>query len=199
MHLSYSSKLHTAPHGLHSAHGFTTVELMVTVAILGVLAAIALPSVEGLLLRWRVRQVTGDLQSSLQLARSEAIKRGGDVLIQKITTNQHGCTAPSANREWDCGWIICIDGSVNGKKNDKCEVKEAVLLRYETPGNVLLSRTSGAETIKFNRYGLVSGNYIGFNLMPENKTINNPATQGVCMSSGGRIRTVKSEDVPCKE
>ena len=181
----------------HHLRGFTLVELMVTLAVLGVLMAIALPSFLPLLERWRVRQVSNALENSLYYARSEAMKRGGGIIMQKITTNTHGCTAPSAPREWDCGWIICIDGSVDGKKNDKCEVKEAVLLRYETPGNVLLSRTSGAETIKFNRYGLVSGNYIGFNLMPENKTINNPATQGVCMSSGGRIRTVKSEDVPC--
>ena len=188
------------PSHIHPRHilGFTLIELMVAVSVLGVLLAIALPSFQPLIERWRVRQVTEGLVSSLQFARSEAIKRGGGIIMQKITTNTHGCTAPSTKSEWDCGWIICIDGSVDGKKNDKCEVKEAVLLRYETPGNVLLSRTSGAETIKFNRYGLVSGNYIGFNLMPENKTINNPATQGVCMSSGGRIRTVKSEDVPCK-
>lgn len=190
MHLSYSSKLHTAPHGLHSAHGFTTVELMVTVAILGVLAAIALPSVEGLLLRWRVRQVTGDLQSSLQLARSEAIKRGGDVLIQKITTNQHGCTAPSANREWDCGWIMCATSA------NTCN-KAPVLQRYESPGTVHITRTGGAATIKFNRYGLVAGSYIGFNLVPKNHILDHPATLGLCMSAGGRIRTVSSEDVPC--
>ena len=74
---------------------------------------------------------------------------------------------------------------------------EPVLLRYDSPNRTQISRTGGNNRIIFNRYGLVDGPYLGFNLVPHNQSISHPATRGLCMSSGGRIRTVQSEDVPC--
>lgn len=177
----------------NNTHGFSLIEAMVVVAVLSVLAAVAAPSFHSLLLRWRVQQVTNSLQSSLQFARSEAIKRGGRVVMQKITTNTNGCVAPSPNREWDCGWFICADTNNNGS----CAASEPVLLRYDSPGNVHITRTGGNNRIIFNRHGLVSGTFIGFNLVPRDQGISHPATRGLCMSSGGRIRTVSSEEVPC--
>jgi type IV fimbrial biogenesis protein FimT len=61
----------------HFSRGFTAIELMVTVAILAVLAGIAAPSFNPIIERWRVRQVSEELQSTLYFARSEAVKRGG--------------------------------------------------------------------------------------------------------------------------
>ena len=58
-----------------STKGFTAIELLVTIAILGVLAAIAAPSFKPLIERWKVRQVTEELQSTFYVARSEAIAR----------------------------------------------------------------------------------------------------------------------------
>ena len=50
--------MHRIQH-LHPRHslGFTLIELMVAVSVLGVLLAIALPSFQPLIERWRVRQV----------------------------------------------------------------------------------------------------------------------------------------------
>lgn len=175
------------------AYGFTAIELMVTVAIVGVLAALAAPSFQPLIDRWRVQRVVSNLESSLQFARSEAIKRNGGVVMQKITTNTNGCTAPSPAREWDCGWIICADTN----RNNSCAASEPVLLRYDTPSRIHINRTGGNNRIIFNRHGLVAGTYIGFNVVPHDQSISHPATRGLCMSSGGRIRTVPSEDVPC--
>ena len=187
--------MHRIQH-LHPRHslGFTLIELMVAVSVLGVLLAIALPSFQPLIERWRVRQVESNLEASLQFARSEAIKRGGHIIMQKITTNTNGCIAPSPQREWDCGWFICADTN----RNNSCAASEPVLLRYDSPNRTQISRTGGNNRIIFNRYGLVAGTYVGFNLIPHNQSISHPATRGLCMSSGGRIRTVQSEEVPCK-
>lgn len=189
--------MHQPHHPIHFhytlAYGFTLVELMVTVTVLSILAMVAAPQFSLTFLRWRVQQVTANLESSLQFARSEAIKRGGGVVMQKITTNPNGCVAPSPNREWDCGWLICAD--TNSSKT--CTAADPVLLRYDSPGRVHITRTGGANTIQFNRYGLVAGAYVGFNLVPQGEGTSHPATRGLCMSSGGRIRTVPSEDVPC--
>lgn len=70
-HLSLS-----APTQSHPARGFTAIELLVTIAILAVLAALAAPSFTPSLERWRVMQATEQLKSTLYFARSEAIKQG---------------------------------------------------------------------------------------------------------------------------
>ncbi len=176
-------------------HGFTTVELMVVVGILGVLISLAAPSFAALAERWRVMTLTDQLKTTLHYARSEAIKRGGKVLVQRLPNNQNGCTSATQTSFWDCGWFICEDTNGNGK----CGATEPVLQRYVAPAGVQVSRTStSGEVIKLNRWGLVAGTYVGFTIIPLGKTVSDPAAKGLCMSSGGRIRVVSSEDIPCK-
>ena len=174
--------------------GFTTIELLVRVGILPVLMALAAPNFIPLLESWRVRQATEQLQSTLNYARSEAIKRGGQVAIQKLPNNTNGCTSATGTRDWDCGWIVCHDTNSNGT----CNAKEPVLQRIDTPAKVQVSRTGGGASIKINRWGLVDGTYLGFNLVPLDKSTNHSGPRGLCMSSGGRIRVVSSEDIPCQ-
>lgn len=61
--------------------GFTLVELMVTVSIAAVLAAIAAPSFQQLIAGQRMRSASMDMVSDLVLARSEALKRGATVEV----------------------------------------------------------------------------------------------------------------------
>ena len=176
-----------------SPRGFTLIEVMVVVGILAVLIAIAAPSFTPMIERWRVRQATEQLQSTLYYARSEAIKRGGQVAIQKLPNNTNGCTTAGNGSEWDCGWFVCEDTNNNGT----CEDTEPVLQRYDTPANLEISRTSGGTSIQLNRWGLVDGPFLGFSLVPLNKGTTDPAARGLCMSSGGRIRIIPPEDIPC--
>ena len=53
--------------------GFTAIELLVTVSVVAILAALAAPSFKPLIDRWRVRNALESMQSTLFLARSEAI------------------------------------------------------------------------------------------------------------------------------
>ena len=81
-------------HTHHRTGGFTAIELMVTVAIIAILAALAAPSFSSLIERWQVRQVAEDLRSTIYFARSEAIKRGGNVSF-----------AANAG-SWTAGWAV---------------------------------------------------------------------------------------------
>ena len=166
---------------------------MVVVAIMGILAAIATPSFTPLIERWRVRQATEQLQSTLYYARSEAIKRGGRVAIKKLANNTNGCTTATGVNNWDCGWFVCEDTNGNGK----CNAGEPELQRFDAFSKVHVNRRSGGAHIQLNRWGLVDGDWLGFTLIPLNKSVSNPNARGVCMSSGGRIRILSQEEIPC--
>ena len=195
-HFSLSA-MRSTPHSPHlppRQRGFTLIEAMVTVAILSILVALAAPSFVPMIERWRVRQSVEQLESTLYYARSEAIKRGGQVAIQKIPNNTDGCTSAINASEWDCGWFVCADTNNDGT----CQATEAVLQRYSTPTGLEITRTSaGGNSIQLNRWGLVTGPFIGFSLVPLNKGTTDPAARGLCMSSGGRIRIIQPQDIPC--
>lgn len=74
--------------------GFTLIELMVVVTVLGILSALAAPSMTRLIAAQRVRSIASDLHIALVKARSEAIKRNAAVTI-----------APTAG-DWNAGWSV---------------------------------------------------------------------------------------------
>ena len=75
--------------------GFTLVELVVTLVIASVLATVAMPGMSTMLVSNRIRTSGTDLMSALLLARSEAIKRNGQVAVQ-----------PAIAGDWSQGWIV---------------------------------------------------------------------------------------------
>jgi type IV fimbrial biogenesis protein FimT len=173
--------------------GFTVIELMVVVSIVAILLALATPSFTPLIERWRVQQTIKGLESTLYYARSEAIKRGGNVSIRKHPTGTNGCQLASGNANWDCGWFVFIDTNSNGVQ----DAGEDTLQSFNTPSNIDVTRTATSASIQFDRWGRVAGPFIGFSLVPHDKTISDPSARGVCMSSGGRIRIIKPADMPC--
>ena len=61
--------------------GFTATEIVVVLAIVGLMAALAIPSMSGLLATQAVRSASYDLNADLTYARSQAISRGTNVSL----------------------------------------------------------------------------------------------------------------------
>ena len=81
--------------------GFTLLELMVALAIAGVLAAIATPSFADLLARQRLQAVAHQLQADIALARLEAGRRGQTVQL-RFHTGARWCYALGSGAAPDC-------------------------------------------------------------------------------------------------
>lgn len=88
--------------------GLTLVELVIGIAILAVLASLGIPELRSVLVRNRTQSAASDFESALALARSEAIKRGGDARMTIVANNKVG-----NNADWKSGTTVFVDNTNN--------------------------------------------------------------------------------------
>ena len=82
---------------VHNKMGFSLIELMVIIAVLGILSAVTVPNLLGSVPNWRLKNAATDLFGNLQLARSTAIKESST------------CTVTFSNSP--DGYVITSDGN----------------------------------------------------------------------------------------
>lgn len=94
--------------------GFTLLELMVTLTVVAILAAITLPSFRPTIQRYRLNNARDDLQAALQYARSEAIMRATYV---SVCSSTDGASCAATNT-YETGWIVYAHPVLTTKATD---------------------------------------------------------------------------------
>ena len=73
---------------MHKNSGFTITELMVTIAVIAILASLAIPNFIAWLPNYRLRSGAEEIQSTLQFARITAIKRNATATVAFDIANE---------------------------------------------------------------------------------------------------------------
>lgn len=83
--------------------GFTIIELMITLALMGIFMTLAVPSMGSIIKNNRLSTQANEFVTALQLARSEAIKRATAI-------NVTATDASATDNEWGKGWSVATTG-----------------------------------------------------------------------------------------
>lgn len=166
--------------------GFTLIELMITLAVIAIVATIAVPVMGDMVTRSRTTATFNELQGLISYARSESAKTPGNSILLCASANGTGCTN---SEDWKVGWLIARD--VNGDGN--VDSGDAVL-KVIGPLTTGLSLTvKSATDTTFNTKALLltrngapaGGNQVTFKLCD---AFGASEARGVIMAVSGQIR-----------
>lgn len=126
--------------------GFTAIEMMIVVFIVGIITAIAAPNMAQMIRNQRVKSAAFDLFASLTYARSEALKRNVAVTI-----------TPTSAAEWNKGWLI-KDANDNLLKEESDRKLSSEQLKMEGPASVTFARTGRLSAAAAPQFSLTATN-----------------------------------------
>ena len=157
--------------------GFTLLELIITVALVSIVMAIAIPSMTTFNQNDRLVTNINTLIGHLAYARSEAVKRSQQVSIC-VSNDAATCTG---GNNWEDGWIVYIDADGSNTFDASEEVLRA---QQALTGNQTLTPTTFATQVIYDYRGFATST--GSFQLCDNRT--GPYGKTITISNTGRVR-----------
>lgn len=173
--------------------GFTLVELVVVIAIVGIVMAVALPSYQNWIRNTQIRTAAESIQNGLQLARAEAVKRNTNVEFAltaavPIVANEATAAANTTGPNWivrvfpaGTGTYIQGRASTEGSRNTTVQVNSV-------PANGSIIFTSLGRLAIPPVVAAAQPNPVRIDFTDPSVAAANQRPLRVVVSSGGQIR-----------
>lgn len=175
--------------------GFSLAELLVVVAIVALVLALAVPSMAAIVSAQQLSAFASALQVSLQLARNDAVMRGGTTVLCKSPDG----SACSQTGGWEQGWIVFEDRNHNAQR----EQTEALIARQDAApaGLTMRGNTPVSCYVSYNAVGstrltsgaLQAGTFTVCAAAPAPGV----AARRVVLAATGRARVAQAEAADC--
>ncbi len=127
-------------------HGFSLIEMMVSIGILVIMAGIGTPMMSMFLQNSRVTATANDLYSMVNLARAEAIRRNTRVTLCGVDAAGRCLTSTGNATPFEqYGWAIFEDNSSGASTMDGAKAVTGKLIRVQSapPSGLLVRSTFG--------------------------------------------------------
>lgn len=161
--------------------GFTLVEMMFTIAIAAILCAVAMPSMGQLMQSSKACSSHNALVAALNLARSEAVSRQGDVVICP-SADQRQCDKSVL---WQRGWIVFRDSDGDTIRDPD----EALLSVAQAQSDMAIASTSGRRHVTYRYDGSATGSNLTFTLCDRRGAAQ---ARTIVINNAGRVRDGKA-------
>jgi type IV fimbrial biogenesis protein FimT len=126
----------------NASRGITLVELMVTLAVVGIVAMAATPGIRDLIANSQLATGTNAFITALSMTRSEAVSRAETVRMVAVD-------ATDATNEWGNGWnIVAEDGTI-------------IIVFDALSGSTRIDGPDGVNAISFDERGLLAAGGAG--------------------------------------
>lgn len=165
--------------------GFTLIELVVTICILGIALALAIPSLMSFINKNKKDAGREELISALSLTRSSAITAGSWATI--CGSNDSGTQCSSSKSDWSHGWLVFLDAN----RNSLIDTAEQVISTKDSVAGNLTVNTSLSH-ITYDNQGLAEGYKTTFLFC--SKVTSNDKLIAITVTNFGRFREARDDD-----
>jgi type IV fimbrial biogenesis protein FimT len=189
----------------HRARGVSLIELMISLAVLGLLVGIGVPAFRDMMKNYQIRTAAESLVSGLQTARTEAVRRNISVRFQLVNTLDADCNPVQTGPRWIVSrndpTTKCDQAPVTDflETNDTAQAQILMKANSASNGTAALSATAGgaaAVRVIFNSLGRVeAGGIDTINVTnPSGGGCESDATPGnmrcmrIRIGAGGQVR-----------
>lgn len=124
--------------------GFSLIELMVTLALVALLTTQGYPFVTSFIGSQKVKAISEELRTGLNLARAEAVKRNDSVWVTALGNSADG-------NAWQGGWRVWVDQNSNDKYDPGRDTE--LLERNPLTNNLVISSSESLRSIRYNSTG----------------------------------------------